>query len=697
MDLNGNTVIEPLCKATGNALKPVPVTDTDFLQVGISEDRKRFVLQGMRGKAIDIAAYYDLSSEEQQRVHVTCDGGRVMELGGSVSWRLENWLSYGFPENEGKPYSMRKVSVTDYTVLIIHHRFPRDRIIFKSAEARTRYEYLLLRFMLQSDRARMQAEFKLNGTVPEMPADFTDSATLPLANYQRAAMAMGLQQEATALFMQPGTGKTAVCIARACLEAKRQRAGKTANGEQRMYRMLIVCPNQVRLNWQIEFSRFATTPGKVTVIRGAKPRRMNLLTQAIMNDDDCAFTACVVSYDTLAQDIALFEACDWDLVVADESHYFKSTSTKRWAAMKRLRDNSDKRMVLTGTPIANTLFDIFSQLEFLGEGLSGFSSFKAFRNFHGQFETVGQTATGGSFEVLTSYENIPLFQERLARLSFSITAEEAGLELPDMVYDVIEVEMTKKQEEIYKALRDELRAEIDSVIAKGDNNSVTVNHVLTQLLRLAQVTSGYVKYDDIEDEYGDIVQRGATEQISSSNPKVEAIIDLLQSDEIKDTEKGIIWACWREDIRILRERLTQAGIGFVTYFGDTSEAEREKAVWRFNNDPSCKIIIGNPASAGEGLNLLGYNHNQDANALAGSDDTYCGFEIFMSQGWSYIQRNQAEKRAHRRGTKMPVRVIDLTVPGTIDETIRKRVQAKEAMANNLQDIQDILQSVLDVD
>ena len=697
MNLNGNTLIEPLCKATGNVLKPLNLLDSDYLQIGISDDRKAFVVEGMRGRAVDVLQYHELSAEEKQRVHVTCDGGRVLQLSGGVSWRLESWLTHGFPESDGRPYSYRRIACTDYSVLLIHHRFPRERMIFKSDEARTRYEYLLLRFMLQNERAKTQAEFKLNGTVPEMPADFVDSESLPLSGYQKTAVSMGLQQEATALFMRPGTGKTAVCIKRVDIEAKRQRAGKLANGEERMYRVLVVCPRQVRLNWQIEFSRFATTPGKVTVMRGAKMRRMNLLTQAMMDSEECAFTAVVVSYDTLAQDISLYEACDWDLVISDESHYFKSTSTKRWAAMKRLRDNSDKRMILTGTPIANTLFDIYSQLEFLAEGMSGFSNFKAFRNFHAQFEERGQTATGGSYQAIANYINIPLFQERLARLSFSITAEEAGLELPDMVYDVVEVEMTSKQAEIYKTLKEELSVEIENAISTGGNNSVTVNHVLTQLLRLAQITSGYVKYDNVEDEYGNVIQEGATSQIDAKNPKVEAIIDLLQDPEKDPNEKTIIWACWREDIRILRTRLQQEGIPHVVYFGDTSEAGREIAINAFNNDPRCKVFIGNPASAGEGLNLLGYNHNDSAQALPGSDDTYCGHEIFMSQGWSYIQRDQAEARAHRRGTKMPVRVTDLTVPGTIDEEIRKRVQLKGSVASSLQDIQSILQNVLQME
>src|SRR5690606_16184940 len=105
----------------------------------------------------------------------------------------------------------------------------------------------------------------------------------------------------------------------------------------------------------------------------------------------------------------------------------------------------EARMVLTGTPIANRLFDLWTQLEFLGKGLSGFKSFTNFRNFYGSFLKVDAEKSGSQVEKLIGYKNLPLIQERLTRLCYMVTKKEADLQLPDKVYDVYEVEMTKQQ------------------------------------------------------------------------------------------------------------------------------------------------------------------------------------------------------------------------------------------------------------
>jgi len=340
-------------------------------------------------------------------------------------------------------------------------------------------------------------------------------------------------------------------------------------------------------------------------------------------------------------------------------------------------------MVLTGTPIGNSLMDLWTQLEFLGHGFSGFSRFSAYRSFHGVWQDAGMNGIAR----LAGVKNIPLVQERLSRITFSVTKEEAGLNLPSKVYDTHEVEMTKEQAVAYKAMAEYLATEIEDRMS-GNVDPVTAQNILTQLLRLAQITSGHIVTDaNIDPDTGLELRAKQVRRLGPVNPKVDAVEQLLTAEDRDPKGKTLIWCCFTEDIRTIGERLTKLGIGHGLYYGATPQGERDELVERFNGDDDLKVLVLNPQTAGEGLNLLGYNENSDM---------YTDHEIFFSQNWSAILRGQAEDRAHRRGTRMPVRITDLTVPGTIDEDIRARVKGKLLNAAEAVNIKDILISVLNL-
>lgn len=453
-------------------------------------------------------------------------------------------------------------------------------------------------------------------------------------------------------------------------------------GENRMYRALIVAPKNVRANWDTEFKRFATRPCRVTVLRGGQMKRARLLIDALAKNDGSECTVVVVSYETMARMIDTLCAVTWDFVGLDESHYIKSPNTQRTKAALRLRDHAAKRAILTGTPVANTALDVYSQLEFLGKGWSGFMAWKNFREFYGVYD---RDANG--HKSLVDVQNLPFMKERLARLSFVITKEEALPDLPDKVYDVVEIEMGPRQTEVYEALRDKLVAEINSMMSNSTQTAaIVINNVLTKLLRLAQVTSGYAVSDLIAtDEDGDDPKRVV--EVFSPNPKIEALMELLRDKEPQ--QKTIVWACFRHDIEAISARLKSEGIKHVTFTGSTSEAEREDAVRLFNEDRDTKVFLGNAGAGGTGVNLLGYPPGRPDET-----DTRCDHEIYYSQDWSYTKREQSEDRAHRRGTKTNVRITDLCVPNTIDEQIRARVVGKKMKAIEIADVREILSNVL---
>ena len=155
--------------------------------------------------------------------------------------------------------------------------------------------------------------------------------------------------------------------------------------------------------------------------------------------------------------------------------------------------------------------------------------------------------------------------------------------------------------------------------------------------------------------------------------------------------KSIFWCTFVEDIKLLERAFKEAGIKTVSYYGATSDEDRDKAVEDFNNDPETKVFIANPKAAGAGLNLLGYEPGNE------EQETFCDLVVFYSQSWSAVERSQAEDRAHRRGTKMPVTIRDLVVLNTIDEEIRDRVEDKRMRSDVIQDIRGMLKRVLSVD
>jgi SNF2 family DNA or RNA helicase len=255
-------------------------------------------------------------------------------------------------------------------------------------------------------------------------------------------------------------------------------------------------------------------------------------------------------------------------------------------------------------------------------------------------------------------------------------------DLPPISYDVLEVEMTKAQEKAYNTLRDTLKLEIEASMENTANRSLVIENTLTKLLRLAQVCSGYLVFPAVHNDDGEIIEERHTE-VFPNNPKLEMLVELLQAK--KPGEKTIVWACFQHDILAIEKALTSAGIECVTYYGATSDKNREIAEYRINNDPTCKVFIGNPDAGGTGLNLLGYP------PLKPEIETNVSQVIYFSQNWR--DRSQSEARAHRRGTRVPVQITDLCVPGTVDEVIRTRVAKKRVNALALQDLREVLRSI----
>jgi len=666
--ISKKVVLTPLSDATRQLFTPITIDSNEYLEIKLDKSEKHFITQ-----AVKLLPY----NFDEGGHYYTIDGVKHYRNGSISRSVAERWQPR-IPERKNLGYGKWSFAVTDFTVLTIHHIWPKERLIFADEVVKLTYEYLLTRFFSQARNAVLSANFKTTGVEPTMPDDFIDHPDRPLADYQKAALLVSLNQEAFSLFMEQGTGKTPIVINRICLEGSRKRRKKG-----KLYRALIICPSQVRLNWKSEFKRFHVNNGKIGVLRGDPIKRTRTLMDVIRETKNHNWAVAIISVDSIPNTLQQLKIPSWDLVVLDESHYIKSHKTNRSKGCLSF-NNAPKfrqRMALTGTPIGNSVFDLYTQLEFLGQGLSGFTTFRHFCSFHGIYDPDEKSEN--PIDRLVGIRGLPLIQERLTRLSYMTTKKEAGLKLPDKLYSVSEVEMTTVQARFYDKLRKELVVEIEQILTSStQEKSITVNHILTRLLRLAQITSGHVKWDG----------QGA-EPIPGDNPKIKELYRIFKEEvSIDPLGKCIVWCTFIEDMRAISKFLASHSINHAGYHSVIQPKYKYKdsftAQAAFNCDPGIKIFIANPASAGEGLNIVGYDTANES-----TSKTYTSHVIYFSSDWSMIKRSQSEDRAHRRGTRTNVNVIDLIIPGTIDEDIRARVMEKIQTAHLIQDVRDILKSL----
>lgn len=625
---------------------------------------------------------------ERDRVHVALQSDSLFRVEfysqhigyeGPISGPVRQVIAR-FPEKKRvKSHTSRmtyEMPITDNTVDILHLNYPGDKATWEE-DARIAAEYILVNKKVSERNAKLIAQFREDAENVEVPP-LEVNKDLPLAKYQEIALACASTSEGYGLFMEQGTGKTPVAIARICNEVKDLDPEKDG-----LYRVIVVCPNNVRMNWVKEIEKFATQPGKAQVLRGGPLKRIKQFVNAMRRTDDSKFSTVICSYETLTNMWPQLRNVTWDLAILDESHFIKSPKAKRSKTAMELRDQSVKRMVLTGTPITNSAIDLYNQFEFMQQGGSGFSTFENFRSFYGVY-----IKNEDGHRKLIGMQNLPFMKERLARMAFVVRKKEVMKDLPPKQFNVLEVEMTPEQRRIYKDVSSHMLAEIEAMESDSSMpKQLMVSNILTKLLRLAEITSGYVRYDGVYSDDGEEL-RPPSYQDFSPNPKVDILLEELDGRD--ETSKTIVWACFTRNITAISDALSARGIDHVKFTGSTSFNDRVEAERRFNEDSNCKVFLGNPAAGGTGLNLLGYppGHPEAAN-------TNCDHVVYFSQNWSSTARSQSEDRSHRRGTRVPITITDLCVAGTIDEEIRTRVTDKRLHALEVSDVRNILKSLLE--
>ncbi len=500
---------------------------------------------------------------------------------------------------------------------------------------------------------------------------FNDAATTfrypsPVApmDHQRVAVEAMYGAEYFGLLMEMGTGKTKCIIDEIGCYARDL-------SEDQIFRALIVCPKSLRVNWKREFAKnMSGVHNYAIAILDGQTAMLETLVALIR--DPAPIKIGLVSYDSvrgMLNALAMFQPT---YLALDESQYIKSPDSKRFKSIKELAKLAHMRRILTGTPVANTILDVWSQFQILQPGVLGFNSFSGFKS---EFCDITRITVGArDIDKVNGFRNLDKLKESMAQCSF-IVKKERCLYLPERLYEIRRVEMPDAVRGLYNKFEADFELSLNGM-------QMETKIVIVQMLKLAQICCGFaVGHEQIgEDDDEDLqIVRKQTTIIGGDAKMVEMIEDI--KDAI-DSTKIIVWCRFNFDVDVLAMRLRAIGIGVVTYDGRTKDKDRTKAMDSFNTDSSVRVFISKVSAGGVGLTLLG---NQEI------DCDKCKMTFFYSNGWSLGQREQAEARNHRIGQRNPVLYRDYVYEDTIEEKIAAALQAKKDIAEYMKSVESIRQ------
>lgn len=332
------------------------------------------------------------------------------------------------------------------------------------------------------------------------------------------------------------------------------------------------------------------------------------------------------------------------LLAIDESTTVKSGAAHRTKVLTRMAKFAPYRRIMSGNPIPNGPMDLYSQTEFLKKGLLGFSSFYGYRN---RFAVMHDMRFGNrAFKKIVGYRDEQELQLMMRKFAFVIRKQDC-LDLPEKIYQTIDVEMPADQAKCYNQMRQEAFIQLESGAVSG------ADQVMVQLMRLHQIACGFLTTD-----------RGIVE-FEGPNPRIAAMLEQIE----QAPGKVIIWCSYRRNIEqviaALSEKYGRSTV--ATFYGDTSKDDRGSATRLFQDPASgVRFMVANP-QAGK----------------FGNTWTRGTTVIYYSNDYNLENRQQSEDRSHRIGQTQSVVYIDLRVKNTVDDRILKVLKAKKTLTDQI--------------
>lgn len=409
-------------------------------------------------------------------------------------------------------------------------------------------------------------------------------------------------------------------------------------------RVLVVAPTSVCSVWPHDLEAFAAFPFQASVLLGEKEKRLEALSKLTDYPETAnRLLVAVINYEATHRE-GIFEALqDYaaDLIICDESQRIKNPRAEQSKAVQKLGDAARFRLILSGTPVQNSVIDLYSQYRFLDPAVFG-TNFYTFRNRYCQMGGYGG-------HEITGYQHMDELVKKEHSIALRVTKAEC-LDLPDETFVRRYVQLEPYARRLYNQVARTSCAELES------GSHITAATVLTRLLRLMQLTGGFVQEDE------------ADRPSAISTAKLDALEDILDDYVLESGHKLVIFARFRAEINTICGLLAQRGIPFGVIDGNVPMEQRGAVVEDFQQNPDTLVFVAQIQTAGLGITL----HAASA-------------AVFYSLDFNYANYAQALARIHRIGQAHPVTYIHLLAEHTIDDQVLDALERKEDLARTIVD------------
>ena len=387
---------------------------------------------------------------------------------------------------------------------------------------------------------------------------------------------------------------------------------------------MIVCPNSLLFNWENEINKFC--PDLTYFVHHGNTRSRQF-------SDFVKYDIIITSYGTLRSDILAFSEIPFYCVILDESQAIKNPASKIAKAVLLL--NCKTRLILSGTPVQNNTFDLYSQMNFLNPGLLGNIEF-----FKSEF--------ANPIDKLNDAEKMDQLKRLIYPFILRRTKEQVAKDLPEKTEMILYCEMGSEQRRIYESFRYEYREQIMKRIEE-EGLAKSGIFVLQGLMKLRQICDSPSILNESENYPAESVKLD------------ELVRELLEN---VGEHKALVFSQFLGMLALIREKLEEAGINYSYLDGKTKD--RRGVVEKFQDDPNCKVFLLSLTVGGVGLNL-----------------TSADYVYIVDPWWNPAVEQQAIDRTHRIGQMNNIFAYKMICKDSIEEKILKLQEKKKGLAKEV--------------
>jgi len=435
-------------------------------------------------------------------------------------------------------------------------------------------------------------------------------------DFQTSTIKFGIKYNNVGYLLSLGLGKTLCAINTARYRIQNNNVDK----------VLVICPTSILWKWENDIH--TQSEYKAIVLHGTERER------TLLFKEKSEFY--IINYEALNKFLPYLNKKQFKMTIADESaRYIQTHNSQRTEASIDIGLRSNYNIFLTGKLISKKPLNLWSQFMYLDGGRSFGNHYFRFRS---KYFYMLKLKYGPKWVLKKEYIN--LFNEIIYRSCIRYTRDDIALDFPEVRKELIKIKMAYDVEVVYEEVCENVISEIETEVG---HTKVNTTHIFQKLLRLQQITSGFINTDD-----------GYVEL--THTPKLDRLIE--DTETILDEDESIIiWCRFKFTMKMITKRLKEKKIEFITLSGDDSGKEKDIKWRKFQKSKTINVFVGQVKAGGIGLELFKKHNTKEQ-----TQHTY-NYE----RTWEFDDKDQAEGRSNRIGQLACCRFVDMYLEGTIDE------------------------------